>query len=251
MATAAIRRVSSVLSKSPTRDPPALSFFHAGPAPRASGPRRGALRDGLDLSPGMTVGLFGGSFNPAHDGHAHVAETAMQRLDLDRVVWLVSPQNPLKSSSETAPLEARMASARVYARGPHMIVSDVETRMGTTWTVDTVRALQARHPGVHFVWLMGSDNLETFHRWRGWTDIMRMMPVAVVARPGSMLESRSAPAARRFAGHRISATEARLLPRMTAPAWTYLTAPLNPSSSTALRAKQNPRSSSEPPRGER
>ena len=103
----------------------------------------------------MKVGLFGGSFNPAHDGHAHVAETAVQRLDLDRVIWLVSPQNPLKDSRHTAPLADRMASAETVARGPHMIVSDFETRVGTTWTVDTLRALKRRHPGVHFVWLMG------------------------------------------------------------------------------------------------
>ena len=213
-----------------------MSFFHAGPAPNPPGPRQGALRDGLNLVSGMRVGLFGGSFNPAHDGHVHVAETAMSRLDLDRVVWLVSPQNPLKSTAQTAPLAERMASARGVAAGPHMIVSDVETRIGTAWTVDTLRVLKARHPGVRFVWLMGSDNLETFHRWRGWTDIMRMMPVAVIARPGSMLESRSAPAARRFAGARVSSNEARMLPMMQAPAWTYLTAPLNLSSSTALRA---------------
>ncbi len=217
-----------------------MSFFHAGPAPQANGPRPGALRDGLALSAGMKVGLFGGSFNPAHDGHAHVAETALQRLDLDRVIWLVSPQNPLKDARQTAPLNDRMASARSFARPSHMVVSDVETRIGTIWTVDTLRALKRRHPGVHFVWLMGSDNLENFHRWRGWTDIMRMMPVAVVARPGSLLESRSAPAARRFAGQRVSSNEARLLPMMQAPAWTYLTAPLNPSSSTALRAAKWP-----------
>ncbi len=213
-----------------------MSFFHAGPAPKASGPRQGALRDGLDLTTGMRVGLFGGSFNPAHSGHAHVAETALNRLDLDRVVWLVSPQNPLKGRQDTAPLAERMASARSFAVGPSMTVSDVESRIGTTWTVDTLRTLKARHPGVRFVWLMGSDNLATFHRWRGWTDIMRIMPVAVVARPGSMLESRAAPAARRFAGARVSSEEARMLPAMTAPAWTYLTAPLNRSSSTALRA---------------
>jgi nicotinate-nucleotide adenylyltransferase len=184
----------------------------------------------------MKVGLFGGSFNPAHDGHAHVAETAMQRLDLDRVVWLVSPQNPLKDAARTAPLVERMTSARAVAPGPRMVVSDFETRAGTRWTVDTLRALKARHPGVRFVWLMGSDNLESFHRWRGWTDIMRLMPMAVIARPGSLLESRAAPAARRFAGFRVSSREARLLPQMAAPAWTYLRAPLNPSSSTALRA---------------
>lgn len=215
-----------------------MPFFHAGPAPKRHGPRPGALRDGLDLAPGMKVGLFGGSFNPAHDGHAHVAETALRRLDLDRVVWLVSPQNPLKSSHETAPLAERMASARAVARGggAAMIVSDFETRAGTGWTVDTLRALTARHPGVRFVWLMGSDNLATFHRWRGWTDIMRLMPVAVVARPGSQLDSRTAPAASRFARFRVPAAQAGLLPSLQAPAWTYLTAPLNPRSSTALRA---------------
>ena len=217
-----------------------MPFFHAGPAPRTLGPRKGALRDGLNLSPGMTVGLFGGSFNPAHDGHAHVAETAMRRLGLDRVVWLVSPQNPLKDARDSAPLADRMASARraadAAARGPVMIVSDVETRMGTQWTIDTLRVLAARHPGVNFVWLMGSDNLASFHRWRGWTDIMRLMPVAVIARPGSLLDSRTAPAAARFAGARVPAARARLLPYMEAPAWTYLTAPLNPRSSSAIRA---------------
>lgn len=215
-----------------------MTFFHAGPAPKGSGLRSGALRDGLYLTPGMKVGLFGGSFNPAHDGHSHVAETALRRLDLDRVVWLVSPQNPLKSSHELAPLSERMASAREAAAhvGPRMIVSDVESRIGTQWTVDTLRALVARHPGVHFVWLMGSDNLASFHRWRGWTDIMRLMPMAVISRPGSLLDSRSAPAAIRFARARIPSAQAGLLANLQAPAWTYLTAPLNPRSSTAIRA---------------
>jgi len=218
-----------------------LPFFHAGPAPKAFGPRPGALRDGLDLRPGMKVGIFGGSFNPAHDGHAHVAETALRRLDLDRVVWLVSPQNPLKDARESAPLAARMASARAAAAhaaaGPSMIVSDFESRIGTYWTIDTLRALVARHPGVRFVWLMGSDNMASFHRWRGWTDIMRLMPVAVIARPGSELDSRAAPAAARFASARVPASRARLLPHLQAPAWAYLTAPLNHRSSTALRAR--------------
>jgi nicotinate-nucleotide adenylyltransferase len=213
-----------------------LALFHAGPAPRAQGPRRGALRDGLTLTPGLRVGLLGGSFNPAHDGHTHLAETALNRLGLDRVVWLVSPQNPLKDAAETAPLAERMVSAAQAAVGPDMIVSDFETRVGAQWTIDTLRVLTARHPGVRFVWLMGSDNLAGFHRWRGWTDIMRLMPVAVIARPGSLLESRTAPAAARFAAARVPQEQARALPLLTAPAWTYLTAPLNPKSSTAIRA---------------
>ena len=213
-----------------------MPLFHAGPAPKAQGPRQGALRDGLGLSPGLRVGLLGGSFNPAHDGHTHLAETALNRLGLDRVVWLVSPQNPLKSAAHTAPLAERMALARAAATGPDMIVSDFETRTGTQWTIDTLRALTARHPGVRFVWLMGSDNLAGFHHWRGWTDIMRLMPVAVIARPGSLLESRTAPAAARFASARVPQEQARALPLLRAPAWTYLTAPLNPKSSTAIRA---------------
>ncbi|MDP3370713.1 MAG: nicotinate-nucleotide adenylyltransferase [Brevundimonas sp.] len=220
-----------------------MSFFHAGPAPKARGPRPGVLRDGLDLSPGMAVGLFGGSFNPAHDGHAHVAETAMRRLGLDRVVWLVSPQNPLKNARDSAPLNERMASAvaaaALAASGPSMIVSDFESRAGTRWTIDSLRALTARHPGVRFVWLMGSDNLAGFHRWRGWTDIMELMPVAVIARPGSLHHSRTAPAAARYASARVPTRQARLLPDLEAPAWTWLTAPLNPRSSTALRAARD------------
>ena len=217
-----------------------MSFFHAGPAPRTSGPRPGGLNDGLLLYPGMRVGLFGGSFNPAHDGHAHVAETALRRLGLDRVIWLVSPQNPLKSSSGTAPLAERMASARQWADradgARHMVISDFESRVGTTRTIDTLRALKARYPGVKFVWLMGSDNLASFHRWRGWTDLLSLMPMAVVARPGSLLESRSAPAALRYRRYRIHAHEALTLADREAPAWVYLTAPLNRASSTEIRA---------------
>ncbi len=133
-----------------------------------------------------------------------------------------------------------MASARAVAaeaaHGPAMIVSDVESRIGTQWTIDTLRALIARHPGVHFVWLMGSDNLADFHRWKGWTDIMRLMPVAVIARPGSELAGRTAPAAVRFAAARLPPSTARLLPYAQAPAWTWLNAPLNHRSSTAIRA---------------
>ncbi len=208
----------------------------AGPAPRlpAAG-RVGALRPGLHLEPGMRVGLLGGSFNPAHSGHAHVAETALLRLGLDRVVWLVSPQNPLKGRGETRPLAERVASARRFAQGPRMVVSDAETRLGLTFTVDTVRALKARFPGVRFVWLMGADNLAGFHRWRGWTDILDEVPVAIVARPGSLLRARFAPAARRFAHARLSSRGARLLPFAPAPAWMLLRAPLNHESSTRLR----------------
>jgi nicotinate-nucleotide adenylyltransferase len=186
----------------------------------------------------MRVGLFGGSFNPAHEGHAHVAETARRRLELDKVIWLVSPQNPLKPTHETADLAHRMASARSHARGPGMVVTDLETRLGSAYTIDSVRALKVRFPGVHFVWIMGADSLAGFHRWRGWTQILREVPVAVVSRPWIALKSRFSPAARRFARFRVPSSQAKLLPTMRAPAWVFLRGPLNFQSSTNLRQRQ-------------
>ncbi|MDP1642948.1 MAG: nicotinate-nucleotide adenylyltransferase [Phenylobacterium sp.] len=216
-------------------------MWFAGPARRlpAAG-RPGALRLGFHLEPGMRVGLFGGSFNPAHEGHAHVAETARRRLGLDLVVWLVSPQNPLKSAHETAPLATRLAGAQAFARQRGMAVSDAETRLGSRYTIDTVRALKARFPGVDFVWIMGADSLATFHRWRGWTQIMAETPVAVVSRPWISLKSRTSPAARRFARHRIASAQARRLPGLAPPAWVFLRGPLNFQSSTALRERMRP-----------
>jgi nicotinate-nucleotide adenylyltransferase len=185
----------------------------------------------------MRVGLLGGSFNPAHAGHAHVAETALQRLGLDKVIWLVSPQNPLKPTHQTAALRHRMDGARRLARGPAMIVSDAETRIGSQYTLDTLRVLKARYPGVHFVWLMGADNLVGFHHWRGWTQILGLVPLAVIARPGSSLKGRGGPMARRFARSRLPAAAASRLALAPAPAWLYLPAPLNFLSSTALRER--------------
>jgi nicotinate-nucleotide adenylyltransferase len=186
----------------------------------------------------MRVGLFGGSFNPAHEGHAHVAETAKRRLRLDKVIWLVSPQNPLKSNRETAGLAKRMAGARRLANERGMVVSDAETRIGAQYTIDTVRALKARYPKVKFVWIMGADSLASFHRWRGWTQIMREIPVAVVSRPWIALKARFSPAARRFARFRKPSSQAALLPDMKAPAWVFLRGPFNFQSSTVLRERQ-------------
>lgn len=201
---------------------------------------RGVIRPGalalFHLEPGMRVGLFGGSFNPAHGGHAHVAGTALRRLRLDRVIWLVSPQNPLKSADATAPLSQRMESVRRQARGPSMIVSDAETAIGAQYTLETLRALKARYPGVHFVWIMGADNLASFHRWRGWIEIARLVPIAVIARPGAELRSRFSPFVRRFAHARLPSRCAPLLATSEPPAWCYLQARLNYASSTALRA---------------
>ncbi|MFZ5669442.1 MAG: nicotinate-nucleotide adenylyltransferase [Pseudomonadota bacterium] len=214
-------------------------MWFAGPArlvPEAGRPR--VQRLGFSLKPGMRVGLYGGSFNPAHEGHAHVAETAQKALGLDRVIWLVSPQNPLKASHDTEPLAARMAGASGRARGPGMIVSDAEARIGSQFTIDTIRVLKARFPGVRFVWIMGADSLAGFHRWKGWTQIMRELPVAVVSRPWAAMRARLSPAARRFAHARRPAREARLLPDMPAPAWVFLRGRFNFASSTAIRERQ-------------
>jgi len=214
-------------------------MWSAGPARRPAlggGPK--ALRLGFSLTPGMKVGLYGGSFNPAHEGHAHVAETAKRRLGLDRVIWLVSPQNPLKARHETADLAERMAGARAMANGPGMLVSDAETLLDSAYTIDTVRALKARFPGVKFVWIMGADSLATFHRWRGWTQIMREVPVAVVSRPWISLKSRFSPAAVRFARYRWPAARALGLAGSKPPAWVFLFGRFNYLSSTALRARQ-------------
>jgi nicotinate-nucleotide adenylyltransferase len=172
------------------------------------------LRLGFHLEPGMTVGLFGGSFDPPHDGHSHVAESALQQLGLDRVIWLVSPQSPLKQ--EPAPIEKRLAQVRAFARGPRMIVSDAEARLGTRYTIDTLRALMKRFPHVRFVWIMGSDNLASFHRWGSWREIAKLVPIAVVPRPG--YGARSSPAARSLRVIRLHG-------------------PLNYASSTALRSR--------------
>jgi nicotinate-nucleotide adenylyltransferase len=213
-------------------------MWSAGPARRTPlGGRPKALRLGFTLTPGMKVGLYGGSFNPAHEGHAHVAETAKRRLGLDRVIWLVSPQNPLKGRLETASLAERIAGARELAEGPGMIVSDAESLLGSAYTIDTVRALKARFPRVKFVWIMGADSLASFHRWRGWTQIMREVPVAVISRPWISLKSRFSPAALRFARYRWPASRARGIPGSNPPAWVFLYGRFNFMSSTALRER--------------
>ncbi len=151
------------------------------------------MRQGLPLAyPGMRIGLFGGSFDPAHEGHAHVAETALKRLDLDKVWWLVSPQNPLKAQS--SPIAKRLASARDQASAPQMEVTDLESRLGCRYTFQTLRALKRLYPGVEFFLVMGADNLSNFRRWRNWREVADAVPVAIVSRPGTGARERlSAP----------------------------------------------------------
>ncbi len=192
--------------------------------------------------PGLRVGVFGGSFDPPHEGHLHVARTALTRLALDRVWWLVSPQNPLKPPGSADDHAVRMAAARRLADEPRMVVTDVEARLGARYTADTLRALRARLPGVRLVWIMGGDNLAGFHRWRGWREIMDTTPIAVIARPqntprNALSRATLSPAAQAYAHARQPENHAKRLVEIPPPAWVYLTARLNSASSTELRAR--------------
>ena len=141
------------------------------------------------FAPGMRVGLLGGSFNPPHGGHALITRLALRRLRLDRVWWLVTPGNPLKSQAELAALQARVEAARRLVAGPRVVVTDIEARIGARFTYETLAWIRRRAPSVHFVWIMGADNLIQFHRWRHWRAIADLMPIVVVDRPGSTLRA--------------------------------------------------------------
>lgn len=193
------------------------------------------------LAPGLRVGLLGGTFDPPHHGHLHAARTAMRRLKLDRVWWLVSPQNPLKAR-QASDLDRRMTLVSELARDPGMVVSDIEARIGTTRTIDLLHHLRTRKPDVKFVWLMGADNLSGIHRWAHWQGVFASCPVAVIARPTDAVRARLSPAARYFAHARIPESAAATLADQEAPAWTYLTGRLHPHASSDIRrARQQTR----------
>ncbi|MFD1344302.1 nicotinate-nucleotide adenylyltransferase [Litorisediminicola beolgyonensis] len=191
---------------------------------------------GLTLSPGSRVGLLGGSFDPPHAGHAHITREALKRFGLDRVVWLVSPGNPLKARGPQ-PLERRMAAAREVMDDPRVTISDAEARLGTQATADTLARLAAAHRGVRFVWLMGADNLRQFHRWENWRQILATVPVGVLARPGDRIAAQVSVTARAFRDARIPEEAARRLPFADPPAWCFVNVPMRAQSSTEIRAR--------------
>ena len=173
---------------------------------------------------GLRIGLLGGSFDPAHAGHLYVSRIALRALKLDYVWWLVSPGNPLKH--QPAPLEVRTKRACLMAQDKRIIVTDLESRLKTRFTIDTITALKRRFPKTGFVWLMGSDNLEQFSHWRRWQQIAARLPIAVVRRPGSVLASLHAPLARRLGVSRQLGS---------APSLVVLDGPRSRESSTELR----------------
>jgi nicotinate-nucleotide adenylyltransferase len=185
-------------------------------------------------SPGLKIGLFGGSFNPAHEGHRTASLIALHRLGLDYVWWLVSPANPLKDTRDLASFDLRVAAARAVARHPRIKVTEIEAEIGAHYTYQTIRYLKSRCPGVHFVWIMGADNLALLHRWRRWREIAASVPIAVVDRPGSTLAVARTPAAIALAPSRRS--QAKAFTMRKPPAIIYLYGPRSALSSTSLRA---------------
>lgn len=192
--------------------------------------------------------MLGGSFNPAHAGHRHISLEALRRLGLDRVWWLVTPQNPLKPRDGMAPLAERIAGARAVARHPRIVVTDIERRLGTTYTADTLEALSRRYPRARLVWIMGADNLRQISHWERWTDIFKGVPVAVFDRPSYSLSALSSVAARRFRAARRPARAARALAMDTPPAWVFLAIPRHPASATAIRRRRAAKTAPAPDR---
>lgn len=184
---------------------------------------------------GQVVGLLGGSFDPPHEGHAHITLEAMRRFDLDRVWWMVSPGNPLKPDGP-APIHRRIAAARQIVDHPRVTVTDIEARIGTRHTALTLRRLRRLYPGVTFVWLMGADNLAGLHRWQNWRWIMENVPVGVIARPGTRTAARSSPAAQQYRDRMLPEGASRLLAWSQPPAWCFVNVPLNAASSSTIRA---------------
>jgi nicotinate-nucleotide adenylyltransferase len=221
------------------RESPPTDAAAARPAPRNR--QVGSWRDTSRLAlpihaPGMRIGLFGGTFDPPHAAHRAASLLALKRIGLDRVWWLVTPGNPLKDTSGLAPLSARTVAARALAHHPRIDVSDLEARLGTRYTYQTINYLLRACPQVHFVWIMGADNLRSFHRWQRWRGIAGLVPIAVVDRLGPSLYATASAAGQALAYARIPEWAAKCLPERRPPVWIYLHGLKSPLSSTALRA---------------
>ena len=186
----------------------------------------------------MAIGLFGGTFDPPHAAHVHASETALRRLGLDRVWWLATPGNVLKNTKSLTPLSHRIAQARKLIRDPRIVVTDIEARIGTRYTFDTLDWLTSRCPDVRFVWIMGTDILAQFHRWQNWRDIADMIPFAVIDRPGSSLAATASPAAKALAQWRLPEQDSSLIALAEPPAWTILYGRRLDLSSTMLRKER-------------
>ena len=212
------------------------------------------VRRALRLPPlarGLRVGLFGGTFDPPHQAHRAACLIAMRRLGLDQVCWLVTPGNPLKDTRGLAPLAERLAKAHALAAHPRIHVSGIEATIGARYTFDTLKYLRAHYPGVHFIWIMGADNLRSFHRWQKWRGIAAMVPIAVIDRLGPSLYASASAAGQALARARIPERAAQSLADRKPPAWVYLHGLKSPLSSTALRAARHKSDAKTPQDGDR
>ncbi|KAA0969842.1 nicotinate-nucleotide adenylyltransferase [Aureimonas fodinaquatilis] len=189
-------------------------------------------------TPGMKIGLLGGSFNPPHMGHRLVAEMALRRLGLQKLWWMVTPGNPLKDHGVLEPLSERLRLSRDIAANPRISVTGFEAAHKIRYSADTVQLLKVRCPGVKFVWIMGADSLATFHLWQDWQDIFTAVPIAIIDRPGSTLSLLSSPAAQTFKKFRLREERAASLATMRPPAWVFLHGPRSSLSSSAIRAAE-------------
>ncbi|MCJ9427876.1 nicotinate (nicotinamide) nucleotide adenylyltransferase [Kordiimonas marina] len=185
---------------------------------------------------GCTVALYGGSFNPGHEGHVHVAKEALKRLGVDAVWVLISPGNPLKRDEAMAPYEARKKSIQTLVGGhPRIHITDIEPRLGTLYTADTVMKLQKLMPKTRFIWIMGADSLMSFDRWRCWRDIARAVPIAVFDRPGYALSGFAGGFVRQFSRFRVPVQQ---LSKAKTPAWAFVTIPRHTASATEIRSQR-------------
>ncbi|TCD13909.1 nicotinate-nucleotide adenylyltransferase [Oricola cellulosilytica] len=187
------------------------------------------------VEPGMSVGLFGGSFNPPHDGHLLVTELATRRLQLNQIWWMVTPGNPLKDTAALPPLADRIAWSEAINSNPRVKVTAFEASHDVRFTSETLALVRRYNPGVRFVWIMGADNLADFHRWQNWRDIVQAFPIAVIDRPGATLSYLSSKMAKTFDYARLDEGDAALLSFLEPPVWTFLHGPRSPVSSTAIR----------------
>jgi len=190
------------------------------------------------VQPGMRIGLFGGSFDPPHAGHLAVSRTALQRLALDQVWWLVSPHNPLKPDAPSQELVGRIRAARALARDPRIRVTGIEATIGTNYTVETLKVLLPRLAAANVVWIMGADSFADFHRWREWRAIAAMVPLAVFNRPQTAMAALASPAARALSSYRIDERAAATLATTPPPAWVFLSRPHVSLSSNELRRRR-------------
>ncbi|WP_051540931.1 nicotinate-nucleotide adenylyltransferase [Ahrensia sp. 13_GOM-1096m] len=186
---------------------------------------------------GMTVGLFGGSFNPPHDGHRLVSEIALRKLGLNQLWWMVTPGNPLKDTSKLPSLAERIALSEKLNHDPRIKITGFEASLNTAYTAQTLAMIHKRNIGVNFVWIMGADNLASFHKWQNWQIIAQTFPIAVIDRPGSTLSYLSSIMAKTFDYARVDENDAPALAHLKAPAWTFIHGPRSRLSSTAIRDK--------------